>query len=576
MKAPDEVDRAPTSSGGDEAPTEIVRRPRERDPNADTVAEPRPAIETTSPRTTRSGTLETPAEASRHEEIRRTRSFATIAAVFAVVVLVVLPLLGGDGTAKASFAITLALVLVSSLVLLRAMRSDEGYTVERAFAFGLLCIATAFGAIFFFGVFSPAAVVVPFGLYSFSVGQSRRSTIGVYALCAGLELALGVPTALGWIADRGILKGDAIDVPTRLLVVFLVEAVFFATFVIARASRAAWIHAIERHEAAVRGLLTREELLREAKEELARALEAGNLGRFTDDTIGGYRLGDVLGRGGMGEVYEAVHVATNAPAAVKLLHHHALSDPANVRRFLREARIVASIDSPNVVKVLEASGLESDGLPFIAMELLRGKDLSEMLREQRRLSIPKVLQLVREVAAGLEAARAKDVVHRDIKPRNLFFAESGDRGTWKILDFGVSRLVADQATLTGEQMLGTPSYMAPEQVASGKVDHRADLYSLGVCCYRALTGRPAAAGDQVAEILYKVVNTMPAKPTATARVHEDVDAVFAIALAKSPDDRFDRAAELAQALEAAARGSLSDELRARAERILAKHPWSEG
>jgi eukaryotic-like serine/threonine-protein kinase len=345
--------------------------------------------------------------------------------------------------------------------------------------------------------------------------------------------------------------------------------------VIARATRRTTLSAIEEHDRAVRGLAQRDALLKEARQDLERALAVGGVGRFTDEILGSFKLGSVLGRGGMGEVYEATHVTTREPGAVKVLHTHALADPEAVRRFLREAKLAASLSVPNVVRVLEIGGLESH-IPYIAMERLTGEDLADVLRAERRLSVSKVVTLLRQVGAGLEAAKAAGIVHRDLKPRNLFLADQPEgKPVWKILDFGVSKLTGDTGqTLTREMVIGTPSYMAPEQASGRKVTHRSDLYSLAVIAYRALTGRPAFTGDAVPEILYKVVHELPSRPSQVARLPGDVDLALSIALAKDPLVRFDSAAELADALEAAARGEVDPIVRARAEAVLAEWPWS--
>jgi serine/threonine protein kinase len=164
-------------------------------------------------------------------------------------------------------------------------------------------------------------------------------------------------------------------------------------------------------------------------------------------------------------------------------------------------------------------------------------------------------------------------VHRDLKPRNLFFAREGEREVWKILDFGVAR-VAGEETLTQDQIVGTPNYMAPEQANGAAVTHRTDLFALGVIAYRALTGHPAFEGETTAEILYKVVHTMPLRPSAAAPLAAELDLALAIAIAKNPVDRFASAGELATAIEDAARGRLEPAFRIRGERLLASLPWA--
>ena len=199
--------------------------------------------------------------------------------------------------------------------------------------------------------------------------------------------------------------------------------------------------------------------------------------------IGSYRLGTLIGRGAMGEVYDAGHVETGAPAAIKMLARGMVGSHDKIARFLRELEIARKLDAPNVVRVLEI-GDPGDDLPFLAMERLRGDDLADLLRRRRVLPPSEVVTMVREVAAGLDAAHAAGIVHRDLKPSNVFRHE--DR-VWKILDFGVSKL-SDNADLTQNSVIGTPAFMAPEQARGEAVDARADVYALAAIAYRALTG----------------------------------------------------------------------------------------
>lgn len=284
-----------------------------------------------------------------------------------------------------------------------------------------------------------------------------------------------------------------------------------------------------------------------------------------------WRVQRLLGRGGMGEVYEAVSVHDGSEAAVKLLHSGALADPQHVKRFLRETEAAARLDSPNVVAVLEV-GTTTGEIPFLAMERLRGFDLAHILRRRRRLMPAQTVSLVRQVGAGLRAAKAAGIVHRDIKPHNLFLAEKDHVLTWKILDFGVSKVGAS-GTLTRGHVVGTPGYMAPEQARGEETDWRADLYALGAIAYRCLTGHPPFTGKDVPTTLYDVVYKMPTRPSALAEMPPDVDRVLALAMAKRPDDRFADADELADALTAAASGELAEGLRLRADALLARHGW---
>jgi serine/threonine-protein kinase len=290
--------------------------------------------------------------------------------------------------------------------------------------------------------------------------------------------------------------------------------------------------------------------------------------------MGSFRLGAVIGRGGMGEVYAAEHTATGRPAAVKLLHARVACDDAMVQRFLREVAISSRLHVPNVVEVLEAEQAP-DGGPYLAMELLAGHDLSWHLRQRRRLPLDEVRALVDGVARGLAAAHAAGVVHRDLKPQNLWLhAPPGEPAVWKILDFGVSKLREGGGTLTeGGALVGTPGYMAPEQVSAGKADVRADVFALGAVAYRAITGQPAFAGDDV-QALFDVVYRQPTAPTTLVpELPPDVNRALLLALAKRPEDRLDDPLAFARALEAAAGSGLPKELADRADAIARAWPW---
>jgi len=159
--------------------------------------------------------------------------------------------------------------------------------------------------------------------------------------------------------------------------------------------------------------------------------------------------------------------------------------------------------------------------------------------------------LLDQVGRGLEIARLAGVVHRDLKPHNLFLHEGQ---TWKILDFGVSKLLGSEGTLTGEGIVGTPQYMAPEQASGGQVTHLADVYALGAITYRCLTGRAPFKGRDLSELVYQVVHAAPMRPSALGRVSLLVEDVLAIVLAKDPHRRFPSAQAFAQAFLAARRG----------------------
>jgi len=292
----------------------------------------------------------------------------------------------------------------------------------------------------------------------------------------------------------------------------------------------------------------KEQALAEVSDD-ARRVNRANEGRWSHQAMGSFTLGLVLGRGAMGEVYEAVR-RDGTPAAVKLLNARSTDRSGMVERFYREMAIAARLESPHIVQVYELSPHDAP-VPYIAMERLYGTDLASRLLRESRIPSDELVVMLDHVARGLEVARGAGVVHRDLKPHNLFF-HAGT--TWKILDFGVSKLVDSEGTLTGDGMVGTPQYMAPEQVLGGEVSHRADVYSLGAVAYRCLTGRTLFQGRDLAELVYRVVHTPPFRPSELGRVSRAVEDVLAIALAKDPRRRFPSALAFAQAFLSARAG----------------------
>jgi serine/threonine-protein kinase len=220
-------------------------------------------------------------------------------------------------------------------------------------------------------------------------------------------------------------------------------------------------------------------------------------------------------------------------------------------------------------------GMAEGGSPFLVMELLQGSDLAHDLRDKKRLGMSATLELVSEVAEALAAADEGGIVHRDLKPQNLFLAESGGRREWKVLDFGVSKILESGRDLTQGAAVGTPSYMSPEQARGEPVDHRADVFALGVIAYRVLTGRPAFTGPDSASTLYNVVHVQPARPSELVRVNIDVERVLALALSKERDRRFSSSLMFAAALREAARQRLDERLRRDADALLEDQPWGK-
>jgi serine/threonine-protein kinase len=279
----------------------------------------------------------------------------------------------------------------------------------------------------------------------------------------------------------------------------------------------------------------------------------------------------------MGEVYAAKHAESGGLAAVKLLLGDMQSDAMLMQRFLREGEAASKLHGPNVVEIYEVGKLD-DGAPYLAMELLRGHDLAWHLRRRGQLSIEEVVTLVDQVAAGLEIARVAGVVHRDLKPQNLFLAQQTNSApVWKILDFGVSKLTDSAGTLTKDVIVGTPGYMSPEQAGGNVTTHRSDLFSFGAVVYRALTGEPPFAAEDTPQTLYQVVYRNPIRPSSLLQaLPPDVDLVIAIALAKDPADRFESALEMAAAMKLAVANKLDPQRRLHARTLLAALPWGAG
>ena len=498
------------------------------------------------PAGTSATTIGSPLEALERDEILRTRTFCVIGFAIAIASAVAVPFLRGDPTASALMISAIAVSFVAMAFLFNRTRDPEAFrrpSTGLGWFVPAACVTTG---IPFFGAFSPVPVVLVLGVYFTGLGKSLRLSLAVYAVCAGMQALVAALVICG-MRDTGIIHPGNLSHVEMIVIQLLVQGVLAATFITARVSRATALLAVGELERAVRLAAHREALLLEAREELERALLQGR-GRFSEQTIGQYKLGGLIGRGAMGEVYEAQ--SSQGPVAVKLLSQASLGNPNHVLRFLRELRTGAGLVSPNIVRVIDVG---EHPVPYLVMEKLEGENLSEMMRS-RKLSAMEVVELIKQIGAGITVAAAAGIVHRDLKPQNVFL----HHGVWKILDFGVARAMDSGGTLTAGHIVGTPTYMAPEQASGGTVDHLSDLYALAAIAYRAITGYPPYAGGEIAETLYKVVHTRPRRPTQLADVPDEIDLVLAIGLARDPDRRFETAAELAEALEGAFSGALPE------------------
>ncbi len=224
-----------------------------------------------------------------------------------------------------------------------------------------------------------------------------------------------------------------------------------------------------------------------------------------------YKIVRVLGEGGMGVVFEGLHEFTQRRVAVKLLHAHLSKNEGMVERFMREARAAAALKHRNVVDVLDM-GREGDGQVYLVLEFLTGEPLSALLRRRGKLSPETAAEILMPIMAALRAAHARGIIHRDIKPDNVFIARDEETGEEipKLLDFGIAKIDGTtRATSTG-QAIGTPAYMAPEQATNASVvDARADIWSLGVLWFEALTGRLPYKADTVMQMLGQLLSSDP-------------------------------------------------------------------
>jgi serine/threonine-protein kinase len=504
-------------------------------------------------------------EALERDEILRTRTFCYLVMALSLVGGVVSEIIpGGDPLAKLILLSGCGIGLLSMVFLLYQTFDPVRFRQRWSTLIWIFPAISVNTAVLFFGVYSPAPMLVVLGIYFVGLGKSKYMAIFAIVFCSVVHLAMGLVTIFGG-RDIG-LAHPTLTVEQQIIIVVCEQFIMVLTYIIARISRGTALLAVSELEQAVRLAAHRQALLLEARDELERALRTKR-GRFSDQVIGQYELGDVLGRGAMGEVYAATERRNGAEVAIKLLAPPSLGNANHVLRFFRELRTAAAVESPHVVRVIE---IGEKPVPYLVMERLEGKTLSEILRERRTLPLAEVVELVAEIGIGITAAAKADIVHRDLKPQNIFRHHE----VWKILDFGVARALSHGDTITAGQLVGTPSYMAPEQASGKPVDHRTDLYAVAAVAYRALTGHPPFASKEIADTLYKVVHTRPMRPSLLApELPHEVDIVLAVGMSARPEDRFASAAELTEALREAARGHLTPAARSRVA-ALGDNAWA--
>ncbi len=518
-------------------------------------------------------TTSSPLDVLHIEEVERTRVFAQLSIPLCIFLILALPFFGGDPTVRWTFIGGVVGCMIQAIYASLALRNPANYDIRWVTAFAVWAALTTYVGVILVGIFSvgPTAVVV--GIYFFGRTQSPAGAMLIYVIAVVCQGGLALLVLTGGMKDPGIFTAHDVPMRVAIFIQVLVQALFFIAFALSRSTRASSLRAIEDLQRVMNQVAQREALFQEVRQDLDNALMLGGAGRYTEHEVGAYKLGSVIGRGAMAEVYEAVDKNTGERAAVKLLHPNVLDSDGAIERFFREAQAAGALDSPYAVKVLQSSSPE-ERLPYLAMELLEGHDLAFWLRKRRRLSIREVVELVSQVGPVIDLAAHASIVHRDIKPQNLFRHEPRDGiYQWKILDFGMSTLGENAGTLTGGHVVGTPAYMAPEQARGKPVDSRADLYSLAAVAYRCLTGRAPFSAKDVPSLLYAVVYDTPPQPSSIVDLPPQLDDVLAVALAKKRSNRFASGQELATAFAAAAEGRTDDWLQRRAEALLLDQPW---
>ncbi len=263
-----------------------------------------------------------------------------------------------------------------------------------------------------------------------------------------------------------------------------------------------------------------------------------------------YRIQSLLGLGGMGEVYDAYDEKKDRAVAVKVLPVYRTDSNEHVERFHRQGSAALRIRHPGIVEIYDWGN--DDGTHFVVMERLRGNELSRRIEDASPLPVAFVLTVAIQMSRAVHAAHRNGVIHRDLKPANVFLDQrDGRTETVKLLDFGVAKLQENPSFTYTEQVMGTPAYMAPEQLQSAKyVDARADIYAIGCILYEMLTGRPPFTASSKMELMLKISNDA-AEPIARRRpdISKTLIQIVDKAMAKDPAQRFATANLLANALE---------------------------
>jgi eukaryotic-like serine/threonine-protein kinase len=267
------------------------------------------------------------------------------------------------------------------------------------------------------------------------------------------------------------------------------------------------------------------------------------------ETLGRYKIVDVIGRGAMGTVYKAVDPAIGRVVAIKTINLSLGTEELEEfeARFQQEIQAAGRFTHPNIVTIFDVG--RTDQVAYMAMEYLNGRELKDLFAEGRRLNVETTVELILQAADGLAFAHDHDIVHRDVKPSNIMVINLPNGVLAKITDFGIARMSGSAVkTMTGV-ILGSPRYMSPEQVIGKSIDHRSDIFSLGVVLYETLTGAAPFDGDNLTAIMYATINAHPAPPSSlNPAAPQMLDLIVAKALAKKVDERYQGMREFASDL----------------------------
>jgi len=505
------------------------------------------------------------------EEAARARTIGLVFCLVCSLTAAWAPLLDGHPALKLPVVAIVGWFALCGLYVFWLCSVPERYTRKVFLTYGFFALAASIMILIYLGPFSPTALAVTLGISFFGQGADRKGAwlICGTAICSCLLLYLLILT--GAIPDVGVFRGEEGGFAGQLFMTIMVPLVLLVTMTQAHWSRQGVERALEAAVESTMEASRRAVQLEEAQAELDRIAAAGGmLGHMSGRTIGAYKLGPLLGRGGSAEVYDSVDTRDETSAAVKVLLATETNEDNVVIRFQREGEIATQLVSPHVTRVYEY-GCAPGGTFYIAMERLEGSDLASILRRESRLDLAEARELVHHVCEGICAAHRKGIIHRDIKPHNIFHAlePNGDQ-VWKVLDFGVSKLATNFASITRGAVVGTPQYMSPEQARGEQVDVRTDIYGMGAVLYRVLTGQPPMPGKNHAA-LFNAAFRRPQRPRLLVpEMPRPVEAVLALALAPSPADRFQTVDLFRSAFEQALSGNTPDLVMQRAKAI----PWN--